>query len=115
MKGKTHDLNHDFSAHTINCVCHSIRSMFRVLGMYNFGARCDLHESQCDFFATSETKCYFGSYSQTDGETVVDSDNVNPIKTYHKSGMILSLLNSLNDEKIQSGAQVATKYWVGNQ
>ena len=40
MKGKTHDLNHDltFSAHTINCVCHSIRSMFRVLGMYNFGA-----------------------------------------------------------------------------
>ena len=38
MKGKTHDLNHDltFSAHTINCVCHSIRSMFRVLGVYNF-------------------------------------------------------------------------------
>ena len=39
MKGKTHDLNHDltFSAHTINCVCHSIRSMFRLLGIYNFG------------------------------------------------------------------------------
>ena len=39
IKGKTHDLIHDltFSAHTINCVCHSIRSMFRVLGMYNFG------------------------------------------------------------------------------
>ena len=38
MKGKTHDLNHDltFSAHTINCVCHSIMSMFRVLGIYNF-------------------------------------------------------------------------------
>ena len=38
VKGKTHDLNHDltFSAHTIHCVCHSIRSMFRVLGMYNF-------------------------------------------------------------------------------
>ena len=36
VKGKTHDLNHDltFSAHTINCVCHSIRSMFRVLGIY---------------------------------------------------------------------------------
>jgi hypothetical protein len=35
---KTHDLNHDltFSAHTINCACHSIRSMFRVLGIYNF-------------------------------------------------------------------------------
>ena len=29
MKKKT------FSAHTINCVCHSIRSMFRVLGIYN--------------------------------------------------------------------------------
>ena len=39
MKGKTHDLNHDltFPAHTINCVCHSIRSMFRVLGIDNFG------------------------------------------------------------------------------
>ena len=39
MKGKTHDLNHDdltFSAYTINCVCHSIRSMFGVLGIYNF-------------------------------------------------------------------------------
>ena len=38
MKGKTHDLNHDLIsyAHTINCVCHSIRSMFRVLGVYNF-------------------------------------------------------------------------------
>ena len=36
---KAHDLNHDltFSAHTINFVCHSIRSMFRVLGKYNFG------------------------------------------------------------------------------
>jgi hypothetical protein len=44
VKGKPHDLNHDltFSAHTINytinCVCHSIRSMFRVLGTYNFGS-----------------------------------------------------------------------------
>ena len=39
MKGKTHDLNHDltFSAHTINCVCHSVRLMFRVLGIYDFG------------------------------------------------------------------------------
>ena len=25
-----------FTAHTINCVCHIISSMFRVLGMYNF-------------------------------------------------------------------------------
>ena len=35
---KNHDLNHDltFYAHTIKCVCHSIRSMFRVLGLYNF-------------------------------------------------------------------------------
>ena len=31
-KGKPHDLT--FSAHTINCVCHSIRSMFRVFGIY---------------------------------------------------------------------------------
>ena len=26
-----------FTAHTFNCVCHCIRAMFRVLGMYNFG------------------------------------------------------------------------------
>ena len=40
MKGKIHDLYHDlkFSEHTINCGCHSIRSMIRVLGIYNFGA-----------------------------------------------------------------------------
>ena len=38
MKEKTHGLKHDltFSAHTIDCVCHSIRSMFRVLGILNF-------------------------------------------------------------------------------
>ena len=43
VKGKTHDLNHNltFSAHTINCVCHSIRSMFRALGIYNFDSRED--------------------------------------------------------------------------
>jgi hypothetical protein len=37
VKGKTHDLNHDltFSAHTIKSVCHSIRSMFRVIFIYN--------------------------------------------------------------------------------
>ena len=28
-----------FTAHTFNCVCHSIRTMFRVLGVYNFGWR----------------------------------------------------------------------------
>ena len=35
---KTCALSHDlsFSANTINCVCQSIRSMFKVLDMYNF-------------------------------------------------------------------------------
>ena len=28
-----------FSAHTINCVCHSIRPIFGVLCIYNFGCR----------------------------------------------------------------------------
>ena len=43
MKAITHDLNHDltFSAHTINCVCHSIGSMFGVLGIYSFDPRTD--------------------------------------------------------------------------
>ena len=49
MKGKTHDLNHDltFYAHTIKCVCHNIRSMFRVLGIYNFESnpKCNFHHT----------------------------------------------------------------------
>ena len=28
-----------FTAHTLKCVCHSIRSMFGLLGLYNFGKR----------------------------------------------------------------------------
>ena len=28
-----------FTAHTFKCVCHCRRAMFRVLGMYNFGAK----------------------------------------------------------------------------
>ena len=50
MKEITHDLNHDFyhlTAHTINCVCQSIRSMFRVPGISNFALI---------FFSTSASK-----------------------------------------------------------
>ena len=37
VKEIAHDLNHDLTFYCIiNCVCHSIRSMFRVLGIYNF-------------------------------------------------------------------------------
>ena len=44
MKENTHDLNHilTFSAHTINCVWHSIRPMFRVLGIHNFAFNLNL-------------------------------------------------------------------------
>ena len=28
-----------FTAHTFKCVCHCIKAMFRVLGVYNFGGR----------------------------------------------------------------------------
>ena len=51
---KTHDLNHDltFSAHTIKCVCHSIRSMFRVLtwNIYNFDLPPIIRASSSGFF-----------------------------------------------------------------
>ena len=50
MKGNTHDLT--FSAHTIDCVCHSIRSMFRVLGIYNFVCHTD------SWFPTMEIRIY---------------------------------------------------------
>ena len=45
----------NFTAHTINYVCHSIKSMSRVLGMYNFGL--SLHVvrrilSKCDLVLT---------------------------------------------------------------
>ena len=28
-----------FTAHTLKCVCHCRRAMFRVLGMYNFASK----------------------------------------------------------------------------
>ena len=34
-----------FTAHTFQFVCHCIRTMFRVLGVYNF----DQHENTCEF------------------------------------------------------------------
>ena len=34
-----------FTAHTLNCVCHSIRSMFIVLGMYNFALDPEIDKS----------------------------------------------------------------------
>ena len=39
-----------FTAHTLNCVCHCIRAMFRVLGMYNFAF-------SLKFFSISRTIC----------------------------------------------------------
>ena len=39
-ENENHGLNHDLFIllHTQSkCVCHSVRSMFRVLGVYNFG------------------------------------------------------------------------------
>ena len=52
VKGKTHDFNHDlaFSAHTINCGCHSIRLMFRVLGMYQFGLMIKIDKKMLQLF-----------------------------------------------------------------
>ena len=46
-KMNNHDLNHDltFYARIINCVCHSIRAMFRVLGVYNFDLGPKLHST----------------------------------------------------------------------
>ena len=37
-----------FTAHIFNCVCHCIRAMFRVLGMYNF----DFSKKSLSSFAT---------------------------------------------------------------
>ena len=47
-ESKTHDLNHDlyFTAHTFNCVCHRIKSIFRVLGVYNFANSANIYNIQ---------------------------------------------------------------------
>ena len=37
-------INH-FTTQTIKCVCHSIRTMFRVLGMYNFDWNLDCEQA----------------------------------------------------------------------
>ena len=60
-KEKIHDLNHDltFSAHTINCVCHRIRSMFRVLGIYSFGGKveaCNKGNSDLSSYHSSQVR-----------------------------------------------------------
>ena len=47
-----------FTAHTIKWLCHSIRSMFRVLGMYNFALCLD----GCESHGLSTTKL---TYSYT--------------------------------------------------
>ena len=52
------------------------------------GVKCELHNSQCDFFAFSTQACYFGLYSQTDGSDVILSED---IQTYHKTGMELTI------------------------
>ena len=38
-----------FTAHTFQCVCHCIRTMFRVLGVYNFGLELDQDQEMCLF------------------------------------------------------------------
>ena len=64
MKGKTHDLNQDliFSAHTFNCVCHSIRSMFRVLGIYNFGCTIKLNLNLSYYVMQKKRKKKFNKF-----------------------------------------------------
>ena len=39
-----------FTAHTIECVCHCIKSMFRVLGVYNFGSFTNYADKLLAFF-----------------------------------------------------------------
>ena len=41
-----------FTAHTFNCVCHCIRVMFRVLGMYNFDSSSKIDRKSPVDFAT---------------------------------------------------------------
>ena len=57
------------------------------------GVKCEVHNSQCDFFAFSTQACYFGLYSQTDDSDVILSED---IQTYHKTGMevVLTLTRS---------------------
>ena len=38
-----------FTAHTFDCVSHSIRTIFRVLGVYNFGFRFTVHKEKDKF------------------------------------------------------------------
>ena len=60
-----------FTAHTINCVCHSIRSMFRVLGIYNF-VQClnfmSILESYLHFTTFCTLKKVFPIYKEYDDQ-----------------------------------------------
>ena len=55
-----------FTAHTINCVCHSIRSMFRELGIYNFATHLiifELHMSSADWASQPSGWIYKSKFS----------------------------------------------------
>ena len=72
----THDLNHDliFYAHTFNCVCHSIRSMFRVLGIYNFDA---MYKILWPWFSYNVT-CTFPTSKKMSQSSCDKSEQKNP-------------------------------------
>ena len=67
-----------FNAHTIDCVCHSIRSMFRVLGIYNFGPCYNFEQNQW-------YKIFCRMYGLTVMQTISSSTNITNIDKIKKN------------------------------
>ena len=83
MKEITHDLNHDLT--------HSIRSMFRVLGIYNFDARA---KSRIFF-----SLFFFGKLKTPKSPT----ENFQPLVRYIGSGVVnlpLSVITHATRQKL---------------
>ena len=57
------------------------------------GVRCELAATHCDFYVVSSGKCHLGRYAYYGLSTVVD---YNTAETYHKSGIIKSIIFDSN-------------------
>lgn len=78
-----YDVNFDLPDFSWNRYMTEIIDLEDNEGLTECGVKCELHMTQCDFFAYAGSKCYLGIYSQIEGATVVVEEY---IKTYHKLG-----------------------------
>ena len=84
---KTYDAQFDLPGYIWNLYIFEQVELQESQDLTECGVKCELHDYQCDFFVfDSPTTCYFGLYSQVDGDFInVPSD----LTTYHKTSIFM--------------------------